>query len=101
MQSISQCRECGELFGTNAARVLHRHNDKCRTSRSMRQHGAWRGLAGIWWTPDLAWNDATETFANGPSETRAVAGVQVGKNGGSVGRGQPPTFSDLCSGVSA
>jgi hypothetical protein len=57
---ITQCTYCGTKIGTDRARKLHRPKDKCRSDRTMIRGGAWKGYGGIWWTPDLGWDDGPQ-----------------------------------------
>ena len=62
MQKISRCNHCGQYFGTKQALEIHQPG-KCRSDKTMQRGGAWRGFMGIWWTPDLGWDQESEEVA--------------------------------------
>jgi hypothetical protein len=59
----------------------------------MRKAGAWQGHAGIWWTPDLGWDDPTETPAFSPFQVIENTGRKLGKNGDQGQGCAPPCFT--------
>lgn len=79
MHTISRCRHCGEHFGTRAALSIHQPGN-CRSEKTMLRAGAWKGYGGIWWTPDLGWNDETETPAFSSLQALENKGRKLGQN---------------------
>lgn len=80
-QKVARCNTCGELFGTRTALEVHKPG-KCRSEKTMKRAGAWRGFRGIWWTPDLGLDDATETLPISRSQVIEFKGRKLGQNGG-------------------
>jgi hypothetical protein len=89
---IIRCNYCGELLGTRAAVSIH-HPGDCRTTQTMRKAGAWQGYAGVWWTPDLGWDDESLGQPIQGAETRINTGAQLGKTGGAALRPRNGVFT--------
>lgn len=92
MTTITRCTHCGETFGTRAALSIHKPGN-CRSEKTMRRAGAWRGYAGIWWTVDLGLDDESLGQQNCGSQVIENTDRKLGQNANQGQGCAPPCLS--------